>query len=112
MNDGLVMSNMQFGTSAAENMADVQMVVSLATEEAAAALTIGMGFNDPVSGAIANVMNSTLSGAANPANNLLSLPTLVPVLLDGASASVSYINGYNTSGNKYVLSPLPTPITI
>lgn len=112
MNDGTVMSNMQFGTSAAENMAAVQLAMSTATEAAAAALTIGMGFNDPVSGTIANIMNSTLSGAANPANNLLSLPTLVPVLLDGASSSVSYINGYNTEGNKYVLSPLPTPITI
>lgn len=112
MNDGIVMSNMQMATSAAESMAGVQMAMSTATEAAAAALTIGMGMNDPVSGTIANIMNSTLSGAANPANNLLSLPTLVPLLLDGASSSVSYINGYNTEGNKYVLSPLPTPITI
>lgn len=112
MTDGITLSNMQFAISAAQNMYAVQEATSISTEAAAAALTIGMGFNDPISGSIANIMNSALTGAANPANNLLSLPTLVPPLLDGANTAVTYINSYNTIGNKFVLSPLPTPITI
>ena len=112
LTDGITLSNMQFAMSAAQNMYAVQESVSISTEAAMAALTIGMGFNDPISGSIANIMNSTLPGAANPANNILSLPTLVPPLLDGANTAVSYVNGYNIIGNSIVTPPLPTPITI
>jgi hypothetical protein len=112
LQDGVILSNMQFASSSAASMTTAQEGLSIATELAAASMVIAMGTNDPVSGSIANILNSTLTGSANSANNLISLPTLVPITLDGANMSVSYINGYNVAGNNVTLPPLPTPITI
>jgi hypothetical protein len=112
LQDGVILSNMQFARSSATSMNLTQKGLSLSTELAAASMVTAMGTNDPVSGSIANILNGSLTGSANPANNLISLPTLVPITLDGANMSVSYINGYNVAGNNVTLPPLPTPITI
>ena len=110
--DGMIMDNMGIAESLSSSLISSIVATSVATEGAAMSLTTAQLIGDEGSGAISVALNSSLTGSAQPANNILTSPTIINYLTTGVSQLVSYINGYEKSGKQNIFSPLPTPISI